>query len=166
MRTYFNQTFGDFKCVHCHNHVSANNLLSGVQNRNHCPYCLWSRHLDLHESGDRLAACKSPMKPVGLTLKKTKKKYGKDQGELMLVHLCQECGRVSANRIAADDIADHIFEIYEQSLKMDRATKALIEQSGVTALGPCDQEIVEARLFGWEHTSRDQIMEPSCFEMA
>ena len=165
MRTYFNQTFGDFKCVHCRNHVSADNLLSGVQNRNHCPYCLWSRHLDLYESGDRLAACKSPMKPVGLSLKKTKKKYGKDQGELMLVHLCEECGKVSVNRIAADDIADHIYEIYEQSLSMDRATRALIEQGGVNALSVCDWEIVEARLFGWEYISlRERITDIYCFE--
>src|SRR5512137_2268473 len=65
-----------FKCVFCHVFVSAEPALSGVQNRNHCPYCLWSRHLDLLRPGDRLAACKEKMKPVGLTFKKTAKKYG------------------------------------------------------------------------------------------
>ena len=149
MKTYFDQTFGDFKCIHCHHHISTDSILSGVQNRNHCPYCLHSKHLDLYESGDRLAACKSKMKPVGLTLKKTKKKYNKDQGELMLVHLCLECGKVSINRIAADDIADSVFEVFQRSLEMDRATKSLIEQSGIHALEASDEYIVEARLFGW-----------------
>ena len=56
----------DFRCQHCGAYVSASRVLSGVSNRNHCPYCLWSRHLDLFEAGDRLAACKAPMRPVGL----------------------------------------------------------------------------------------------------
>jgi hypothetical protein len=47
----------EFKCGHCHAFVSMEPILSGVQNRNHCPYCLWSRHLDLYEAGDRLSAC-------------------------------------------------------------------------------------------------------------
>jgi hypothetical protein len=48
-----------------------------VRNRNHCPYCLWSRCLDLFRAGDRLSACKAPMQPVGLALKHTRKKYGR-----------------------------------------------------------------------------------------
>ncbi|HEY4722578.1 MAG TPA: RNHCP domain-containing protein, partial [Anaerolineae bacterium] len=75
-------TFGDFVCVHCRNFVSAQAVLSGVRNRNHCPYCLSSRHLDLYAAGDRLSACKARMKPIGLTLKRQSKKYARcDQGE-------------------------------------------------------------------------------------
>jgi RNHCP domain len=65
-----------FKCVHCHGFVSLASGLSGVRNRNHCPYCLFSRHLDLHAPGDRLSACKALMQPVGLTIKAVRKKYG------------------------------------------------------------------------------------------
>ena len=40
--------FGDFQCNHCKNYVSANMAFSEVINRNHCPYCLHSKHVDLH----------------------------------------------------------------------------------------------------------------------
>src|SRR4026209_2498083 len=97
-------SFGDFRCAHCRNIVSVTHLLSGVNNRNHCPYCLWSRHLDLYSAGDRLSACKAKMKPIGLTMKKGRNKYRPGpRGELMLVHACTECNAVSINRIAADD---------------------------------------------------------------
>src|SRR5512133_632213 len=85
MRSSGLETNRDFKCNHCRQHVSAASFLSGVVNRNHCPYCLWSRHLDYYKPGDRLAACKAKMRPVGLTLKATRKKYSPEsQGELML----------------------------------------------------------------------------------
>ena len=166
MKTYINPTFGDFKCVHCHQHISADSFLSGVQNRNHCPYCLWSRHLDLYQSGDRLAACKSPMKPVGLALKKTKKKYGKSQGEMMIIHLCTECEKVSINRIAADDIVDHVYELFEQSLHIDPETRATIERSGVTLLEADDADVVEARLYGWGNKALPVVADDSFYEFA
>ena len=33
-------SFGDFRCAHCNAIVSSAHMLSGVNNRNHCPYCL------------------------------------------------------------------------------------------------------------------------------
>ncbi len=146
----FSDPFGDFKCVHCRTIISADPDISGVHNRNHCPYCLWSRHMDLHEAGDRLCACKSAMKPVGLALKQAHKKYGSArQGELMVIHHCTECGKVSINRIAADDVPDTLLEIYAQSNHLDPAVQARIWQNGIQMLGTADQEIVYARLFGW-----------------
>ncbi len=76
MKYDHHDTFGDFRCVHCRVMISANIALSGVNSRNHCPYCLWSKHLDLFKAGDRLSACKGAMKPVGLALKTSYKKYG------------------------------------------------------------------------------------------
>jgi hypothetical protein len=110
--------FGDFECGHCRLRVSAEPRLAGVQNRNHCPYCLWSKHVDLRVAGDRLCACKGPMRPVGLALKRTKKKYAAAgaRGELMLVHQCAACGAVSLNRVAADDSPARLREVWEASL--------------------------------------------------
>jgi hypothetical protein len=139
-----------FKCSHCHVYVSSEPFLSGVNNRNHCPYCLWSRHLDLFEAGDRLSACKGMMRPVGLALKKTRKKYGLDQGELMIVHQCAECGKASINRIAADDLADRIFEVYEESFDLDLPTRYQLKDDGITLSGDESIDLVKARLFGWE----------------
>ena len=137
-----------FKCAHCHTYVSAEPALSGVLSRNHCPYCLWSRHLDLYAAGDRLSACKGSMRPLGLALKQTRKKYGPQQGELLLVHACVECGKVSANRIAADDLADRLYAVFESSATSEAASSLLA--SGVALLGPADVKIVKARLFGRE----------------
>jgi hypothetical protein len=143
-----NDTFGDFKCIHCQQMISADIALSGVNNRNHCPYCLHSRHLDLYEAGDRLSACKGAMKPIALTLKRTHNKYGLNRGELMLVHQCVECGKVSANRIAADDIADYLLEIYQHSLSLGKSTRTRFAEKGVEILTGADGDLVRARLYG------------------
>ena len=91
MTNYFDIN-SDFTCAHCHNYVSAGPMLAGVHNRNHCPYCLWSKHLDQFKAGDRMAACKAPMQPIGLTMKYSHKKYASVSGsELMLVHICGGC---------------------------------------------------------------------------
>ena len=142
-------TFGDFVCLSCHNFVSAEAAFSGVHNRNHCPYCLSSRHLDLFEPGDRLSACKAAMQPVALTLKRTIKKYaGGRQGEMMLVHICQACGRVSINRIAADDNTAAVLEIFEGSHKLDPITRSLLARNGVVILEAGEVHLVRERLLG------------------
>lgn len=138
-----------FQCLHCHYYVSADPMLAGVNNRNHCPNCLWSRHMDLFEAGDRLAVCKATMQPIGLTLKRTRKKYGRAQyGELMIIHQCIDCGKVSVNRIAADDDAALIFEIYQQSFQLDRQVKLELDMGGIRALDTVDGYIIQAQLFG------------------
>jgi hypothetical protein len=132
-----------FVCKHCHNYVSAHMLFSSVQNRNHCPYCLWSRHMDLNKAGDRLAACKSQMQPVGLAFKQSHKKYGQMSfGELMLIHLCIECGKLSVNRIAADDDAITVLEVYEESLSV------AWQLDGVQPLSAAERTLVRSRLYG------------------
>jgi DNA-directed RNA polymerase subunit RPC12/RpoP len=143
----FQKTFG-FKCAHCQAYVNSDDALSGVRNRNHCPYCLWSKHVDLYEPGDRLAACKSPMQPVGLSLKKTSKKYRQTGGELMVVHLCSECGSASVNRIAADDDAEKLYTIYLQSLQPGASKKPDGDQ--IHCLGKDHSNLVAMRLFGQE----------------
>src|SRR5690349_9834323 len=113
-------SFGDFRCAHCHAIVSSAHLLSGVNNRNHCPYCLWSCHLDLFAAGDRLSACKAPMKPIGLTMKKGRNKYqAEPRGELMLIHACSECTTLSINRIAADDDSATLMKIFQETATLD-----------------------------------------------
>jgi hypothetical protein len=137
-----------FKCAHCHGWVGTESSLSGVQNRNHCPYCLWSRHLDLKAAGDRLSACKSSMKPIGLTVKATCKKYGSGQGELMLIHLCTECNTLSINRIAADDDLETALIVFENAFEMDELIRSRLVAAGISALTSPDSEIVHARLYG------------------
>jgi hypothetical protein len=137
-----------FVCGNCRGFVSTETGLSGVQNRNHCPYCLWSRHLDLYAAGDRLSACKAPMQPIGLTIKPSGKKYGRSQGELMLIHLCDECKALSINRIAADDDSYRIFAVFEESSGLDTSTLARLESGDIKILNIVDRDTVHVQLFG------------------
>ena len=63
-------------------------------NRNHCPYCLTSLHLDV-APGDRAADCGGRMEAVAVWVRR--------DGEWALIHRCARCGALSSNRIAADD---------------------------------------------------------------
>lgn len=81
-----------FSCKHCKKTVSLE--APGTKNRNHCPFCLYSVHVD-NQVGDRCADCTGLMEPIG--------KFYKADGEEMLVHKCKECGFIRWNRIAGDD---------------------------------------------------------------
>ncbi len=138
-----------FSCLHCHQCVSCDPEWSGVRSRNHCPHCLWSRHVDLNHPGDRLSPCGGRMEPVGLTLKKTNQKYSPEPGgELMLVHVCQACEKISINRIAADDNTFMVWQVFERSLTLLGELSARIGLEGIQMLRTSDEKIVQTRLFG------------------
>lgn len=85
-----------FICGFCAQKVLA---LTNGGFRNHCPFCLYSKHLDIGP-GDRRSDCKGLMEPVGF-----RHRGGKQQ----LLHRCQSCGVLRANKIAnytlqSDDI--------------------------------------------------------------
>jgi hypothetical protein len=139
----------DFKCRQCGFLVSANRELAGVNNRNHCPCCLWSRHMDLHTPGDRKAICKSRMEPIGLTFKRICKRYGQnDQGELMLIHHCTGCGKLSINRIAADDDAQAIYRLYFDSISLRPDVKKQMETEGISVATSSNLPTILVQLFG------------------
>ena len=142
-------SFGDFKCAHCHVVVSSAHLISGVNNRNHCPYCLWSCHRDLFAAGDRLSACKAPMKPIGLTMKMGRNKYQRNSGgELMLIHQCSDCRTLSINRIAADDDSGAIVAVFQESLTLGPKIQALCQEYGIVMLKAEDTKAVYTQLYG------------------
>lgn len=81
-----------FRCAHCRIDVPTD--APGTQHRNHCPACLWSRHVD-NRPGDRAAQCGSAMEPIAITVR--------GQGEWVLIHRCTGCGELDSNRTAGDD---------------------------------------------------------------
>ena len=124
-------------------------VVAGVQNRNHCPACLWSRHMDWLEAGDRLSNCRAPMQPIGLTTKRSKNKYARERdGELMLIHRCSGCAKIVINRIGGDDSTAAIFEIFDSSCDSDVLLYAELDPSGVSLLTADDRDLVQRRLFG------------------
>lgn len=121
----------------------------GTKNRNHCPFCLYSKHVDIAD-GDRRAECKGLMKPIGLTFKHEGfDKYGKEKaGELMLVHLCSSCGKISINRIAGDDNPQNILVVFEHSLDLSESDKKTLAEKGIDLLDKQDCEELKIQLFG------------------
>jgi hypothetical protein len=118
--------------------------IAGVRNRTHCPGCLWSRHLDWRTAGDRQSGCRAKMQPIGLTTKYGRNKYASERdGELMLIHRCTVCAKVVINRIAADDSASALLEVFEDS----QAHSAALDD-GVSILTAHDGDLVRRRLFG------------------
>ena len=138
----------DFNCKVCGLYVTSHRVVSGVEHRNHCPNCLYSRHLDLFTAGDRLCACKGMMIPVGLTIKRTTDKYNTDaSGELMLVHHCLDCGALSINRIAADDDPLKLWAIFQNNLR-ENNSNCVNTEGAIHFLQDEDQQLLQFRLFG------------------
>lgn len=89
-----------FVCDNCGQVVLP---LSNGGYRNHCPFCLYSKHVDI-KSGDRKKSCYGLMKPVGL-------KYKSGKG-FQIIHRCLGCGEERVNKIAKDTIQpDNIEEL-------------------------------------------------------
>jgi len=85
----FKRTIEDFVCGHCGTKVKGNGYT------NHCPKCLWSKHVDDYP-GDRANPCGGLMEPVGLELRK---------GVYYIVHQCQNCGtEAKCKQSEQDDI--------------------------------------------------------------
>lgn len=85
-----------FDCLHCGAAVPPAKKTC----RNHCPFCLHSRHVDVYP-GDRANSCGGLLKPVGYELHKKK--------GLMLIFRCQRCQQQNRtialleDPLAADD---------------------------------------------------------------
>ena len=91
-----------FKCENCDKEVTI--VAPGTKNRNHCPFCLASLHVD-NEIGDRASGCGGLMPATG--------KMYKPDGEEVLVHTCVKCGMVRKNRVAGDDSYSEIEKLAE-----------------------------------------------------
>ncbi|KAB2931209.1 MAG: RNHCP domain-containing protein [Leptonema illini] len=81
-----------FRCRHCGQLIGTAG--AGTKNRNHCPHCLHSLHVD-NDPGDRASLCRSVMEPISVWVRR--------DGEWALLHRCKSCGTIHSNRIAADD---------------------------------------------------------------
>lgn len=90
-----------FVCGYCGKDVAP--IKYGGSYRNHCPFCLWSKHVDGDVPGDRANACQGMMEPIGVMTRRT--------GEYVLVHRCTKCHFERFNRVAGDDNADLLVKL-------------------------------------------------------
>ncbi len=89
-----------FLCENCKKEVKP----LGYTSRDHCPYCLYSKHVDINP-GDRENSCKGLLKPIGI------EKY-KDTYKIL--YQCESCHQTHKNIIARDDDMETIIEISKQ----------------------------------------------------
>ncbi len=82
----------NFICENCGKEVKKHPEWSA---RNHCPFCLFSKHLDEKFPWDRNSKCEGIMKPIWIDYKKNK--------WWMIKHKCKKCGKEILNKIAPDD---------------------------------------------------------------
>ncbi len=95
MSLTFKKNIEDFVCEHCGKAVKGNGFT------NHCPACLWSKHVDVHP-GDREAACGGLMEPMDV-IHETQEYY--------IVHVCTKCGHRKKNKVSPEDDFDKVVEI-------------------------------------------------------
>jgi len=95
----FTRKIEDFTCANCGAGVH------GTGYTNHCPKCLWSRHVDINP-GDRAAKCGGLMEPTAIEIK---------AGENIITHHCLKCGHEKKNKTVKADEMDKIIEISKNS---------------------------------------------------
>ncbi len=93
----FSKNDNFFTCEHCNKDVDPLNYTS----RDHCPYCLYSKHVDINP-GDRLNECKGLLKPIGI------EKY---RNTYKIIYKCEKCKELHKNIMANDDDIDVIINL-------------------------------------------------------
>ena len=92
-----------FICENCGKKVTK----LGYSCRNHCPFCLHSKHVDINP-GDRAEECQGILEPVGI---ETSNKKG-----YVIIFKCKKCGAIRKNKMADDDNMDLIINLSVKKL--------------------------------------------------
>ena len=99
----FTEIDEEFICENCRRKVPK----LGYSCRDHCPYCLHSKHIDINP-GDRQETCHGDLKPASLEID-SKKGY-------VIIYKCQKCGAIRKNKAAKDDNMDLIIELSSKQI--------------------------------------------------
>src|SRR3989344_327606 len=89
----------NFVCENCSEKVSGDGYT------NHCPHCLWSKHVDIFP-GDRAENCDGLMEPIDKE---------KGRGKWSIIYQCLGCGVKRKNKIAKEDNFDRLIKIKEKN---------------------------------------------------
>lgn len=93
------------------------------------------------------------MEPIGLTIKNIKINpfTKRTTGELMIVHLCLGCGKISCNRIAGDDNSHAITCLLEKSNNLNQETIIRLSTQGIRLTTQEDKQKVLTSLYGYDY---------------
>jgi len=97
-KTMFKRTIENFVCEKCGYEVEGNGFT------NHCPECLWSKHVDI-DPGDREATCGGLMAPTEVQ---------KKGSEYNIIHVCEKCGFTRVNKAQKEDSFDMLAQIQSE----------------------------------------------------
>ena len=97
----FNMIDESFVCENCGKKVKK----LGYTARDHCPYCLYSKHVDINP-GDRNNPCKGMLEPVGIE---------KFKDSFKIIYLCEKCHKTHKNIMAKDDDMNKIIELSKRT---------------------------------------------------
>ncbi len=97
----FTRTTENFTCEKCGNFVEGNGYT------NHCPACLWSKHVDIFP-GDRAGECLGLMEPTRV------EKKGK---EYTIIHKCVKCGFEKPNKAVPEDDFQMLVQVSAENSK-------------------------------------------------
>lgn len=93
----------EFICENCGKKVTK----LGYSCRNHCPYCLHSKHVDV-KPGDRQEKCHGDLEPVSM-FPDAKKGY-------VIVFKCKKCGEIRRNKAAKDDDMNLLIDLSSKQI--------------------------------------------------
>ncbi len=97
----FTRVVEDFVCDKC------STTVKGTGYTNHCPSCLWSKHVDINP-GDRSATCGALMEPVLIETEKQ---------DTVITHVCIECGHKKRNKTSPVDSIEAILLVVQKQNK-------------------------------------------------
>jgi hypothetical protein len=89
MPKLFQKKVEDFVCEKC------GAAVKGSGYTNHCPHCLWSKHVDVNP-GDRAAVCCGMMEPVNV-------EFNNDRRDWIMTHRCLVCKHEKRNKVDKND---------------------------------------------------------------
>lgn len=101
VKKHFIRKVENYFCEHCGTKVS------GTGYTNHCPKCLWSKHVDDKIPGDRLSKCQGLMEPIKVEFL---------HGKYSLLHRCEKCGKISKNKIDLKDNFEKVIELSKNNM--------------------------------------------------
>lgn len=107
MSKKFQRNKEDFVCEKCGFPAQGNGYT------NHCPRCLWSKHVDVNP-GDRQEKCQGLMEPIGIEIK---------GGESIILHRCHECGIVKRNKSSNEDDFNIILRLSKSPVRRTSVRK-------------------------------------------
>lgn len=95
MSKLFQKRIEDFTCEKCGERVIGDGYT------NHCPKCLWSKHVDINP-GDRASACQGLMKPIKVEV---------ENKEYLMTYHCEKCGFERRKKVGENDNFEEVIRI-------------------------------------------------------